>query len=84
MTISLRLDTQTEKAIERYAKQDRTTKSQLIRDLISQFIQNRKSKQSAWELGKDLFDQESSGDGNLSENRKALIGGLINAKKSRY
>ena len=84
MTISLRLDSQTEKSIERYAKQDRCTKSELIRGLITQFIEKRKGKQSAWDLGKDLFDQESSGAGNLSTDRKKLVREMVNAKKSRH
>ncbi len=84
MTISLRLDTRTEKVVELYAKQDGCTKSQLIRNLISQFIQSRKGKKSAWELGKDMFGQESSGIGSLSINRKELIKEMIDAKKSSH
>lgn len=84
MAISLRLDPKTEKAVARYAKLEGRSMSGLIREMISEFLQKKQDKLSPWDLGKDLFGKESSGDGMLSVNRKKTIKDMIDAKKNRH
>ena len=84
MTISIRLDEQTEQAIAKLARFAGKTKSELLRGLIDEYIEKQQVEQSPWELGKHLFGRESSGVGTLSVNRKKVIKDLINAKKNRH
>ena len=82
MALSLRLDQKTENSINRYAAENGCSKSQFIRNLISDFIDKDQSM-TPWELGKDLFGRESSGDAMLSTNRKAVVKDKIYAKQNR-
>lgn len=78
--ITLRLDPKLEQAVIIAAKNLGLTKSELIRQCISDYI--TKSQQSnAWEVGKDLFGNYSSNQGNLSTDRKELIKLKIKSKR---
>lgn len=78
--ITLRLDPKLEQAVNNTAKNLGLTKSELIRNSINAYLGNLKQP-SAWEIGKDLFGQYSSGLGNLSSNRKELVKNKIKAKR---
>jgi len=84
MSISLRLDNDLENELSKYAKLLGSSKSELIRTLIKDFINKKKKKKSSWQLGKDLFGQVGSGREDLSINRKAILKEKLNAKKNRY
>ncbi len=77
--ITLRLDPKLEQAVNITAKNLGLTKSELIRQCISDYI--AKSQHSnAWEVGKELFGKYSSNQGNLSADRKELIKLKIKSK----
>jgi len=78
--ITLRLDPQLEQSIVNMAHQMGLTKSEMIRICIKQFIK-KQEKPSAWELGSNLFGRYSSGQTNLSSNRKQLLKAKIKAKR---
>ena len=78
--ITLRLDPKLEQAVVNTAKNLGLTKSDLIRQCISNYIGNIKQP-SAWETGEDLFGKYASGVSNLSENRKKLIKEKIRSKR---
>ena len=80
--ITLRLDQKLETAIQSTATMMGVSKSELIRISVTQFIQKQK-KPTPWELGRDLFGRYASGDGNLSQNRKAIFKNKIKAKQKR-
>ena len=84
MSISLRLDSELENELSKYAKLLGSSKSELIRTLIQDFINKKKNKKSPWELGKDFFGQVGSGREDLSVNRKAILKEKLNAKKNRH
>jgi len=84
MAVSLRLDAKMEKELELCAKRTGHSKSELLRNIISDFLQQENAKLSAWELGKDLFGAAASVDGSLSINRKQIIKEMIDAKKKRH
>ena len=70
--ITLRLDPKLEQAVNITAKNLGLTKSELIRKCIKDYLVNS-SHSNAWETGKDLFGKHSSGEGNLSVDRKKII-----------
>ena len=77
--ITLRLDPKLEQAVNITAKNLGLTKSELIRRCISEYIA-KSSHSNAWESGKDLFGRHSSGEGNLSADRKKLLKEKIGLK----
>ncbi len=78
--ITLRLDSKLEKSITDTAKNLGLSKSELIRKSIKDYLGKLKTP-SAWETGENLFGNYSSGLGNLSADRKALIKNKIKAKR---
>ena len=79
--ITLRLDTELEKAINNTAKNLGLTKSELIRKSIREYLTKLK-KPTPWETGEDLFGKYSSGRGDLSTRRKDLIKDKLRAKRT--
>lgn len=83
MAISLRLDKKLENQLSKVANSEGKSKSDLVRTLIAEFLSNKRSQPSSWDLGKDVFGRYGSGKGNLSINRKSILREKLNAKKSR-
>ena len=78
--ITLRLEPEIESAINSTAKILGLTKSELIRQSINEYLAKVK-RQNPWEAGEELFGKYSSGYGNLSLERKALLRNKIKAKR---
>lgn len=78
--ITLRLDPELEQALNTTAENLGLTQSELIRQSINEYIAKLK-KPNPQEKGEELFGKYSSGLGNLSTNRKALIKRKIKAKR---
>lgn len=78
--LTIRLDKELEKDIESIAKQSNKTKSELVRECLAQYVVNYE-KPSPWELGEGLFGNHSSGQNNLSKDRKQLLTKIIKAKR---
>ena len=78
--ITLRLDSELEQTINNIAHQMGVTKSELIRRSITSFVE-KLEQPSAWELGSELFGKHSSGNGNLSKDRKSIVKDKITAKR---
>jgi hypothetical protein len=78
--ITLRLDPKLEQDVENTAKILRITKSELIRKSIAAYL-SKLTKPSPWELGEDYFGKYSSGQDNLSTDRKLLMKTKIRAKR---
>ena len=78
--ITLRLNPKLEQAVNVTAKNLGFTKSELIRQCITSYINNFKQP-NAWETGQELFGKYASGLGNLSANRKKIIKEKIGLKK---
>jgi RHH-type rel operon transcriptional repressor/antitoxin RelB len=84
MSISLRLDGDLERELNKQARVIGIPKSELIRNLISDFLKKKSEKLTPWELGKNLFGREGSGRGNLSTERKSILKEKLHAKKDRH
>ena len=78
--ITLRLDPELDQLVSNTAKNLGFTKSELVRKSLVEYI-CKLDNQNAWEAGKDLFGRYSSGKGDLSSNRKALLKNRIKAKR---
>jgi len=77
--ITLRLDPKLEQTINTIAHQMGLSKSELIRQSITEFI-HKLDKPSPWELGSDVFGKYESTSESLSRDRKERIKDKIKAK----
>lgn len=78
--LTIRLDKEMEKDIDHLAKQANKTKSEFVRECLAEYIVSYE-KPGAWELGENIFGKHSSGEGNLSKDRKSLLSDIIKAKR---
>lgn len=78
--ITLRLDPNLEQAVASTAKNLGLTKSDLIRKSILDYL-GKIGRQNAWDAGNDLFGKYSSGQQNLSTDRKVILKNRIKAKR---
>lgn len=67
MLVTLRLDVKTEKSIENTARNIGISKSELIRKSILEYL-GKFSKETPWDLGKDLFARHAGGKHDLAGN----------------
>ena len=84
MAISLRLNEKIDRDLSRLAKNERISKSELVRRLIMNFLKNKSGKKTAWALGKDVFGLYGSGVSDLAVNRKKYLKEKLHAKQSRH
>jgi len=84
MAISLRLNIAVERELDKYARLEGRSKSELIRSLIADFVGTRSKRPTSWELGKHLFGRHGSGRSDLSVNRKSILREKLHAKKNRH
>ncbi|MCK5897744.1 MAG: CopG family transcriptional regulator [Methylococcales bacterium] len=80
--LTLRLDSQLEQTIKILSQQMGISKSELIRKSILEFI-DRSEAPSAWTLGEGVFGNHTSGQGNLSKDRKRLLKEQLLLKMSK-
>jgi len=78
--ITLRLDPKLEQTINNTAKDLGLTKSELIRKSIDAYL-GKLAQATAWNTGEDLFGKYSSGQDNLSTDRKEIVKDKIRAKR---
>ena len=78
--ITLSLDPKLEQKMSNTAKNLGLSKSELVRKSLVEYL-GRLSKQNAWEAGHELFGKYSSGNGNLSTDRKEILKEKIRAKR---
>lgn len=83
MTISVRLDTDTERALSRAAKQTGLSKSELIRQSVREYLDQTGDGRFAWELGNGVFGKRGSGRSDLASDAKRIAREKIHAKKGR-
>ena len=83
MTITVRLEPELGRQLSSVARQEGLTRSELTRVCLRDFLARRKTRKSAWELGKDLFGKFGSGRGDLSKSKRTVLRAKIHAKKGR-
>lgn len=80
--ISIRVNKELEHSLEIMASNAGVSKSAIIRQCLEKFVADKKSEETAWELGKNLFGKYGSGKKNLSTDRKKIVAQKIHAAKS--
>jgi len=80
--VSVLLSECMEKKIKKISEETKLTKSDIVKEALSQYIINFEQKETPYKLGKDLFGKYGSGDGSLSTNYKNKLKERINEKNS--
>ncbi|MGV6851234.1 MAG: CopG family ribbon-helix-helix protein, partial [bacterium] len=78
--ITLRLDKELEQKLTELAQLNGLSRSELIRRSIKDYV-TKLDGPTAWDLGEGIFGKYSSGDGNLSRDRKQFVKDKIRAKR---
>jgi len=83
MTISARLDEETNAILEKTAKLLQTTKTEVLRRSVTQFCKQviKENKKSPYELIQDLLGEEGSGRGDLSVRGEEILRERLRRKK---
>ena len=83
--LTLRLDSELERKLANLAETLGISKSEIVRKGLQLYL-NKIEQNNAWEAGKELFGKYSSGQTDLSSNRKTILKqklrDKINAKDS--
>jgi predicted DNA-binding protein len=82
--LSVRLDPETEHNLDRTAKSQGLTKSELLRKLIDEGLREESRRASPWQLGSDRFGRVGSGRGDLSITRKTKLKEKLRGKTSPH
>ncbi|MEA3642047.1 MAG: ribbon-helix-helix protein, CopG family [Lamprobacter sp.] len=84
MTLSIRLDQQTQEALRQHLEQSGVTQSTFVREAIREKLARYAPEASTpYQLGEPLFGRYASGETNRSQQRKALIRERLDAKHRR-
>ena len=75
---SVRLDDELDKKIRALSKKTKATKSELVREALTEYLETREAEDKPFDLGQDLFGRFGSGKGNLSTTYKKRIKEKLN------
>ena len=81
--LTVRLPQELEQEIDRLATEERTTKTQIVRDALEQYLQVRQTHPSSYETGVSLFGRYSSGRSDGSTTYKQRVKSRIREKHTR-
>ncbi|HBE03661.1 MAG: hypothetical protein A2096_09465 [Spirochaetes bacterium GWF1_41_5] len=80
--LTVRLPSNLELKIKQISQKDHISKSDIVKEAISEYIQKHGSNISSFKLGEDNFGKYSSGNSNLSLNYKNILKQKLNEKYS--
>jgi hypothetical protein len=83
MTISLRLDDHLARRLAAVARTRGTSKSELIRNCLNEYLRRQEHEPTAWELGRHLFGCFNSGQGDLSVRAEEVVRERIRARPAK-
>jgi Arc/MetJ-type ribon-helix-helix transcriptional regulator len=83
MTISVRLDEETQEKVRRLLAQKGGSLSAFVRAAILEKLEREGKKPTPYELGKHLFGRFKSGKGDLAENHSKYFKDAMRAKHRR-
>jgi Arc/MetJ-type ribon-helix-helix transcriptional regulator len=81
MTVTVRLDEDTEAKLRRLLKQKGVTVSDYVRAAIAEKLDRETKKPTPYELGKHLFGRYSSNREDLAENSELILREMFRAKR---
>ena len=70
---SVRLDDELEKKIRAMAEKTRVSKSEIVREALTEYLEAREAEEKPYDLGRDLFGRFGSGESDLSTTYKTRI-----------
>ncbi len=79
---SIRLPAELEHKLSKVAEAEKTTKSEIVKQALTDYLDRYDESISPFELGKDLFGKQDSGRGNLSRDYKTLLKQKLHGKHS--
>lgn len=77
---SIRLNKELEQKIDLIAKQRKITRSEVIREAISEYVAEKEGAGNPYELGKELFGVRGSGESDRSVYYKAKLKSKLREK----
>ena len=80
--LSVRLPKELEEKIELLSEQENTTKSDIVKQALENYIDKKEKQAQPYDLGKKLFGKFGSGKGDLSTSYKQEVRKKINEKIS--
>jgi hypothetical protein len=83
MTVSVRLDEETEERLRRLLAQSGGSLSAFVRAAIIEKLEREGKKPTPYELGKHLFGRYASGRSDLSTNGEEILREKLRAKRRR-
>ncbi len=81
--ISLRLPPELERKLDSLAKSEGRSRSEIVKESIHEYIENRGKVKSPFELGIDLFGKHNSGLTDLAQNRKEYLRKSLSRKNEK-
>jgi len=75
---SVRLDDELDKKIRALSKKTKATKSEIVREALTEYLETREAEDKPFDLGQDLFGRFGSGKGDLSTTYKKRIKEKLN------
>ena len=82
MTLTLRLDGNLERQLAIAAQKVGVSKSELVRQCLTEYLDSRGDSRTAWKLGKNLFGRHGSGRTDLAASAKRIAREKAHAKTS--
>ncbi len=83
MTVSVRLDEETEAKLRRLLDQKGGSLSAFVRAAIAEKLEREVKKPTPYELGKHLFGRHGSGRDDLATNSEEILRDMFRAKRRR-
>ena len=75
---SVRLDDELDKKIKALSEKTKTTRSEIVREALTEYLESREAEEKPYDLGQDLFGRFGSGKGDLSTTYKKRIKEKLN------
>ena len=75
---SVRLDDELDKKIQAFSEKTKATKSEIVREALTEYLEAREAEDKPFDLGQDLFGRFGSGKGDLSTTYKKRIKEKLN------
>ncbi|TGM46522.1 CopG family transcriptional regulator [Leptospira biflexa] len=81
--ISLRLPPDLERELDSLAKSEGKSRTEIVKQSILEYLQNRLHRKTPFELGSDLFGKHNSGMIDLAKNRKKYLQDNLRKKNEK-
>ncbi len=78
--VTIRLPEEMEAQLQTLTQIENSSKTEIIKNALTEYFDKHLQEKTAYELGKDLFGRFGSGDSDRSTTYKKRIKGLLNEK----